>query len=182
MSVRALMILAEGFEEIEALAVVDILRRGLVKVTLAALDFKLVDGAHDIMVKADCLLETLPEFDYDMIILPGGSKGTDNLQDSEVVTNLIKRFDVEGKWIAAICAAPRILDHIGLLKGKKATSYPETKAEMHHATWVDEAVVVDGKIITSQGPGTALEFGFKLLEVLKPEHVEEIKKAMVFTS
>ena len=180
MSVRALMILADGFEEVEALTVVDILRRGQIKVTLAALDFKLVDGAHDIMVKADCLLEALPDYTYEMLILPGGAKGTDNLQNSEEVANLIKRFDVEGKWIAAICAAPRILDHMGLLKGKHATSFPGAKPDMKDCNWVDQDVVVDGNCITSKGPATAFAFGFQLLDVLKPEHVKEVQDAMLY--
>ena len=179
MSTRALVILADGFEEIEALTVVDVLRRGHVKVTIAALDFKLVTGAHEIIVKADCLLEELPEHEYNMLILPGGNPGTTNLEKSELVTNHIKRMAAEGTYIAAICAAPRILDHMGLLKHKKATCFPSTKDDIIDAHIMDENVVVDGHYITSKGPGTAMEFAFKLLEILKPEHIEDIKRAMI---
>jgi 4-methyl-5(b-hydroxyethyl)-thiazole monophosphate biosynthesis len=173
------MILPDGFEEIEAVAAIDILRRGGVKVNLAALDFKLVDGGHDIMIKADSLIDTLPDYEFNMLILPGGGKGVENMLESEAVTTLIKRFDAEGKWIAAICAAPKVLEHAGILKGKKITCYPGIRNEIKTAHHIDADVVVDHNIITSRGPATAIAFGLKLLETLRPDHYEEVHRALL---
>ncbi|MFH1665317.1 MAG: DJ-1 family glyoxalase III [Candidatus Omnitrophota bacterium] len=160
---KAVIILAEGFEETEALVTVDILRRADVNVIIAGLGTDLVTGAHGITVKADTVLEDnipLP----DAVILPGGMPGTKNLAASHMVKNLILRMDAEGKLIAAICAAPaRVLAAAGVLDGKKATCYPGEEEHFTTAVkYVEAPVVQDGNIITSRGPATAFDFGYTI--------------------
>ena len=128
---QALIILADGFEEIEAVSIIDILRRGKVDVTIATLSGNQATGAHNIITQGDIPLDTVDRL-YDVIILPGGEPGTTNLENSPLVSQLIKQHYEAGKWVAAICAAPRILDGLGLLNGKTATSYPSTKESMTH--------------------------------------------------
>lgn len=181
MSTHALMITTVGFEEIEAMAVADILRRAGIKLTIASLDFKLVSGAHDVLIKSDCLIDELPDKDYEMIILPGGEPGTTNLASDERVIETIQRFYDSGKKVAAICAAPRILNNMGLLDGRKATSYPSTQPEMTQCTYVTDPVVVDGPITTSRGPGTAMAFAYSLVEQLKSKAVaDQLRSGMLY--
>ncbi len=182
MSKRALILLADGFEEIEAIAVIDILRRAEIKVAITSLDFKLVASARKMMIKTDYLIETLPDYEFDMLVLPGGSEGVKNLEESEGAKSLIRRFEAEGKYVAAICAAPLILEHMGFLKGKKATSYPGIAAELKSCEYqANSTVVVDGKLITSQGPATAIEFALTLVEVLKSKEARTaIETAIIY--
>lgn len=167
MKKEALIVLADGFEEIEAVTPIDILRRAGVNVVIAGLEKELVRGSHNIAVKADLLLR-----DYnstpDALILPGGAPGTENLAGSPEVKNLVMKMFSEEKLIAAICAAPAlILSPLGILDGKRATCFPglETNfsAKVKH---VKEKVVQDGLIITSCGAGGAFEFGLKITEYL----------------
>lgn len=182
MSKRALILLADGFEEIEAISVIDILRRASVKVTIASLDFKLVTGAQNIMIKSDCLLEAIPEYEYDMLILPGGFSGVENLAESENVKSIIKLFQVEGKFIAAICAAPTLLEQIGVIKDKSVTSYPSVEGNLKSIkTYKTDDVVIDDKLITSRGPGTAMAFAYTLVELLLDKKtVATLKDEMVY--
>lgn len=179
MSKKALVILADGFEEIEAISVLDILRRGQVKVTTASLDFKLVSSARGVMVKANYLLSELPHYDFDMLILPGGGEGVENLGQNDDVERMIKRYHMEGRYIAAICAAPSLLDGYGVLDGRRATIYPGMS--LANATQVDdEDVVMDGHFITSRGPGTSIAFSLALLEILKGASVaKEVSDAIL---
>ncbi len=180
MSKRALILLADGFEEIEAVAVIDILRRADIKVAITSLDFKLVTSARKVMIKTDYLIETLPDYEFDMLILPGGGEGVKNLEQSEGVKSLIKRFEAEGKYIAAICAAPIILEHMDFLKGKKITAYPGIANDFKSCEYLTDKVVVDGKLITSQSPTTAIEFALTLVEVLKSKEARSaIETAMI---
>ena len=121
---KVIVPLAQGFEEIEALTIVDILRRANVDVTMAALESLHVKGAHGIVVVADALLKEMNANNFDMIALPGGLPGATNLAADPTTQALLKEFDAKGKMIAAICAAPMVLGKLGLLKGKKATCYP----------------------------------------------------------
>ena len=173
--------LADGFEEIEALTVVDVLRRADIAVNMVSMtDSKTVRGAHDIVVAADLLFE---EADYgicDMIVLPGGMPGTANLAKHEGLMKQLKIFAQEGRWLAAICAAPSVLGSLTLLKGKRATSYPGYESQMIGAVYTEERVVRDGNLITSRGPGTAIEFSLELVTVLKNEQAAAaLRNAMI---
>ena len=173
--------LADGFEEIEALAVTDVLRRADIPVeTVSTSSDLIVRGAHDIKVVADILFE---EADYDtceMIVLPGGMPGTKNLDEHEGLKAQLTAFANQEKWVAAICAAPSVLGKLSLLKGKRATSFPGFKDQMTGADYAEDRVVKDGKIITSRGPGTAIEFAIELVKALKNEEIADgIRKAMI---
>ncbi|MBR6523066.1 MAG: DJ-1/PfpI family protein [Clostridia bacterium] len=170
--------LADGFEEIEALAPVDILRRAKIDVkTVSINDTLSVTGAHGITVQADILLKDVSE-DSQMLVLPGGMPGTLNLQKCQPLCDMLKK--AEG-FVAAICAAPSVLGGLGLLKGKKATCYPGFEDKLDGAEYVDESVVVSGKVITSKGAGTAHLFGFTLLSLLKEENeAEKLRKTMMY--
>ena len=165
---RVFVHLAEGFEEIEALAVVDILRRGEVDVqTVSMTGEKLVKSVRGIGVQCDILFE---EADYDrgcMMVLPGGQPGVNNLSAHPGLGDQLKAYQEQGKWIAAICAAPIALHRNGMIGGKTVTCYPGCGDDFAEARVVEESVVVDGRLVTSRGPGTAIEFGLKLLEILK---------------
>ena len=155
----ALVILAEGFEELEAIAPIDVLRRAGIRVTLAGVDSRIVPSSREIGIHADALLKDIQDLP-DAVILPGGLPGATNLSKSEEVSKLIKKMNAAGKLVAAICAAPAVvLAPLGILDGKKATCYPGCESDFAPTTvHSQERVVVDGNIITSQGPGTALEF------------------------
>ena len=173
--------LADGFEEIEALTIVDVLRRANIMVkTVSITKEKTVRGAHDIKVLADLLFEEADYQKCEMIVLPGGMPGTANLGNHQGLAKQLTEFSNEGKWLAAICAAPSVLGKMSLLKGKRATSYPGYKEQMIGAEYTEERVVRDGKIVTSRGPGTAIEFSLKLVELLKDAQTSElIREAMI---
>lgn len=182
MQKKAVIILAEGFEEIEAVTPIDILRRSGVEVIVAGLFEHIVKGSRNIMIQTDCLIEDIPD-QFDMLILPGGSKGAENLARSEEVINLITRQNEEKKWIASICAAPAVvLNPTGILANKKITCFPDYKEDLNpDVTYVKEGVVVDGNIITSQGAGTAMEFSLKLSEILAGKSIaEKVGKAIQY--
>lgn len=178
--VRAVVVLAEGFEEIEAVTPIDVLRRAGVEVVVAGLASKRVVGSHGIAVEADTTLDAVPP--CDVVILPGGMPGSDNLGKSEAVQALVRRTHAAGKHVAAICAAPALaLSKTGVLDGKRATCYPGL--EKHFGATVtkcEERVVVDGKLVTSRGPGTALEFSLALVEQLvSKQKADELRKGML---
>lgn len=171
---------AEGYEEIEALAVVDILRRGQVDITMVGLDSAVVVGAHNIAVQMDTTMDACNMDDIDMLILPGGGLGTKNLKACKKLNESLKAFKQQGKWLAAICAAPSVLGVLGLLENEKAVCYPGFEGELVGAEIVPERVVVSGHIITAIGAGAALEFGIKLLHTIKGAEVaEEVKSGML---
>ncbi len=160
--------LADGFEEVEAITVIDLIRRANLEVTTVSIMGKLdVMGAHDIKITADALFENIDYGDCEMMILPGGGGGAINLDEHKGVIENLKHFSKNGKWIAAICAAPMVLGHHGIFNGQKATIYKGMEAELKGAEYVDKKVVVDGHIITSQGPGTAMDFALKIIELIK---------------
>jgi len=167
-----LMPLAEGFEELEAVTVIDLLRRAGVEVVMAGLQpgrqALPVTASRGVVVIPDTALDAVLGNDFDMIVLPGGLPGAHHLRDDERVQAILKRHAAAGAYTAAICAAPVALAQAGLLAGKRATSYPGcieklAIADFKHST---EAVVVDGKIVTSRGPGTAMDFALTLIELL----------------
>jgi 4-methyl-5(b-hydroxyethyl)-thiazole monophosphate biosynthesis len=173
--------LAEGFEEIEAVSVIDVLRRADMDVETVSITGKMeVTGAHNITVIADKLFE---EINYDkgaMIVLPGGMPGTTNLEKHAGLTEKIKAYAKQDKWLAAICAAPMILGRLGILNYKSATCYPGFEKELIGANYLASVPVVQsGKVITSRGPGTAILFGLKIVEVLSgPNKAETIRENM----
>lgn len=174
-------ILAEGFEESEALLTVDILRRASIHVDLISLSKKNVTGSHKIRVVADKIWDDNME-DYDMIFLPGGQPGTNNLMADQRVIDTIVSFYENEKWVAAICAAPLVLDKAKILKDKKVTSHPSVlEGNFVESHYLSKEVVLDGKIITSRGVGTAPAFAFTILELFDIDS-QPFKEAMVFSS
>ncbi len=173
--------LADGFEEIEALAVVDVLRRADIAVrTVSVTGDRNVRGAHDIVVVADLLFQEADYAQCEMIVLPGGMPGTTNLAKHEGLIKQIGAFAQEGKWIAAICAAPSILGKMSLLTGRRATSFPGYENDMIGAIYTEDRVVLDGNFITSRGAGTAVEFALELVEQLKDEQTATaLRKKMI---
>lgn len=160
--------LAPGFEDLEATTIVDLLRRADVDVVTAGLAPGLVLGSRGMRVQPDAVLEDVMNHDFDMIALPGGLPGSEHLKNDPRIQVLLKRMATSGKWTAAICAAPMALAHAGLLDGRRATSYPGVVDRMHlpGTTYVADPVVVDGKVVTSRGPGTAMDFALRLVELL----------------
>lgn len=166
--------LANGFEEIEALAPIDCLRRAGRQVVTVGIGGKVIQGAHQIPVTADITEgEVVFDKNIEMIVLPGGMPGTLNLGQSETVQKALQFCAEQDKWIAAICAAPSVLGRAGLLKGKKATVYPGFEREMGEAKVSHDTLCADGKIITAKGAGVALEFGLKLVECLLGKEVRK---------
>jgi len=176
---NVLILLAEGFEEIEVTISVDMLRRAGLNVIIASIsDSIIVEGSRKIKIDSDILLKDfkgLPE----TVILPGGLPGAENLANSSKVTELIKGMDENDKLIAAICASPAVvLAPMGILDNRKATCYPGFEEKFsENTTYVDEKVVVEGNIITSRGPGTAFDFALEIIKYLKNEDIaNEVKE------
>lgn len=162
--------MAPGCEEIEGLAVVDILRRANMTIDMISITDSLeVTGSHHVTFMADRLLADVDWNAYDGIVLPGGIPGTPNLGACKGVTDTIKQFAKQGKLVAAICAAPGVLGQNGLLEGKKATSYPGFDEEMMGCVYLQDNVVVDGNLITSRGMGTAIDFSLAIVAYLSDE-------------
>jgi len=176
------LFLADGFEEIEALCVLDFLRRAGVSVTTVGVSGKIANGSHKIPVTCDILENELDlNSPFDMIILPGGMPGSTNLDNSLVVDKMIKRAVNEDKFICAICAAPFILGKRGLLKGKRAICYPGFEGQLTGAKIVNQGVVRDGKIITGRAMGSAHDFGLEIVEALCGKEMrEKLKDAVLY--
>ena len=191
---KVCVLLADGFEEIEGLTVVDLLRRAKIYVdTVSIMDDYIVHGAHGINVQTEDLFDEVDFEEFDMVVLPGGMPGTLNLGADTTVTKtinlkehdgvryVVKQYAKEGRFVGAICAAPTILKSLGLLEGRRATCYPGVEDEMENVILTETAVVVDDNIITSQGVGTAIDFALKLIEVLDGEEkAKEIAESIVF--
>ena len=162
------IILGTGFEEIEALAPCDLLRRGGVDVKLAGIGSQEISGGRGIKVKTDCLLEDIDLSEADMIVIPGGLRGVETIESTPAALELVRSAYDMGKFVAAICAGPRVLAKIGILDGKNAVCYPGMEAEMTGGIMTNESpVVCDGNVITSRSAGTAIDFGLTLLSLLK---------------
>lgn len=176
------VMLADGFEEVEALTAVDLLRRAKIYVdTVSMTDDFTVHGAHGINVQTEDLFDEVDFSETDMIVLPGGMPGTTNLKAHAGLKKVLLRFAEEGKYIGAICAAPTVLDEIGILKGKRATCYPGVESEIEDAILTRTPVMRDGNIITGQGVGTAIDFALKLVELMAGEEkAREIAEAIVY--
>jgi len=170
---KVIVPLAEGFEEIESTTIIDILRRAGIDVTVAGLKEGAIKGAHGVKVTPDTVIDKVTADNFDAIALPGGYPGFVNLGESDQVLKLVREMHAKNKLVTAICGAPSVLGKAGVLQGKKATVFPGMENTLTGAQPSEEGVVVDGKIITSRGPGTAMEFSLKLVEVMAGKSTAE---------
>lgn len=165
---RVLIPLAPGCEELEAVTLIDLLRRAEIDVVTAGIEPGPVKASRGTVLLPDCELDEVLKQDFDMILLPGGLPGATNLDKDERIHDLLARYAAEGRWTAAICAAPKVLANAGLLDGRAATSFPGavTMEDFPEVRVLEQPVVVDGKVATSRGPGTAMDFALQLIELL----------------
>ena len=178
---RAAVLLADGYEEGESLFVVDILRRTGVACDSVSIEGEMVRGCHDIYVKADRLISPDIYDDYDMVIIPGGMPGAANLDACEPLRQGIMAHYEAGKPLAAICAAPLVYGHMGLLRGVRATCYPGFETHLEGATYTAAIVEQDGQFVTGKGPAAAFEFGYTIAELfLGHETVEPLRQGMIY--
>jgi 4-methyl-5(b-hydroxyethyl)-thiazole monophosphate biosynthesis len=163
---NALVLFADGSEELEAVTAINILRRGGINVTVAGLHGGALRGSRGTVLQPDTTLDEALKHNYDMVVLPGGQPGASNLKADARVIKLVQRMATEDRYVCAICAAPSVLAAAGLLDGKRATSFPGSLDEFPKVSRQPQAVVEDGKLITSRGPGTAMDFALTLVERL----------------
>lgn len=176
---KVLLMIAEGFEEIEAISVVDVLRRANIICDMCSINKEYVKGTHGILIKSDCCIDDIDAKEYDAIVLPGGLPGATNLKDNRV-KSFVEELNKSKKIIAAICAAPETLEGFGVLKGKKCTSYPGFIKDRKSIKYVDEIVVKDDNIITSRGPATSIAFSLEIVKELGYEkEANDIKEEMM---
>lgn len=179
---RIAIFFATGYEEIEALTVVDICRRlGLTIDMVSVTEEHSVTGSHGITVQMDQIISQIDFAGYDMIVLPGGMPGTKNLEACEPLMAQLDAFYKAGKYIGAICAAPSIFGHRGFLKGRKACSYPTAESQLEGAQVTEGPVEVDGNVVTSRGMGTAIDFGLVVAELfVGKEKAAELAKGIIY--
>ena len=182
MAIRVLVPIADGTEEIEAVCIIDTLRRAGAEVTVASvMDSLEVKASRGVNLVADKAISECSHETYDAIALPGGIPGAEHLRDSELLIDMLKKQREAGRIYAAICASPAVVfEHHGLLEGKKATCHPAFVKDLSNQELVENRVVVDGTCVTSRGPGTAIEFALKLIEVLfDKEAAEKVAEPML---
>ena len=179
---RVLIPLAQGCEELEAVTIIDLMRRAGIEVITAGLDGQAVTASRGVRLIPDAKLEDVMEQEFDMLVLPGGLPGADHLDEDRRIHTLLKKMSEGGGYTAAICAAPKVLAHAGLLNGKAATGYPGVLDSMELPTteMSRDAVVIDGRVVTSRGPGTAMDFALTLIaQLLGEEKRNEVEQALV---
>ena len=177
---KVLVPLAQGCEELEAVTIIDLLRRAEIKVITAGLDSNPVTASRGTVLVPDTDLNTALRDDYDMVVLPGGLPGADHLDNDPRIKDILIKMANSEKFTAAICAAPKVLANAGILDGKKATSYPGCLESTSNTDVSSDAIVIDGKIITSRGPGTAMDFALTLIESLAGKAKrDEVEKGLV---
>jgi 4-methyl-5(b-hydroxyethyl)-thiazole monophosphate biosynthesis len=179
---RVLIPLAQGCEELEAVTIIDLLRRGGIEVVTAGQDAQAVVASRGVVLIPDTDLDQVLDDDFDMIVLPGGLPGADNLDNDPRIHQLLRGMQEKDKYTAAICAAPKVLANAGLLADRQATSYPGVidAMDLPSTRILKQAVVVDGRVITSRGPGTAMDFALTLIEQLAGHEVREsVETALV---
>ena len=182
MDKRVCVLLAPGYEEIEALTPVDYLRRaGAIVDIISTTDDIVVPSAHQVLVQADSFLDDIVSDDYEMVIIPGGLPGVPNLIANEKVMNFLKEMNNKTKWVTSLCAGPAVLDAAGILAGKATTCYPGWEEKMKNfGSFSEDTVVVDGHVITARGAGAAGYFSLALIEqLLGTEAAEKVKEAVV---
>ena len=182
MNKKVYIFLADGFEDIEGLTVVDLMRRADIDIkTVSIKKSKEITTSHGITMLTDLTFAETDFTDADMLVLPGGMPGTNYLRDHEGLAELLKKQYEAGKWVAAICAAPSVFGGLGFLKDRKATSYPGCLDGIPVGEYTEEPVAVDGNVVTSRGVGTAIAFALKLIEVLiSKEKADEIAASIVY--
>ena len=177
---KVLVPLADGCEEIEAVTIIDLLRRAGINVVVAGLKAGIVTASRGVQLMPDVTLDVALQHEYDMVVLPGGMPGAANLKADVRMIALLKKMAAAGQYTAAICAAPMVLAEAGLLDGKQATSYPGFLDAIQGVTLSAAAVVQDGKVLTSRGPGTAMDFALALIEVLSgAEKRQQVESALL---
>jgi 4-methyl-5(b-hydroxyethyl)-thiazole monophosphate biosynthesis len=177
----ALVPLAQGCEELEAVTIIDLLRRAGITVVTAGLEAGPVTASRGVVLLPEITLDIVMDRDFDLLVLPGGISGTQRLEADWRILELLRRQNAQGRYIAAICAAPRVLASAGLLNYRKATAYPGIlKGLTNHTKLIKKAAVVrDGTLITSRGPGTAIEFTLVLIEILAGRKIrDEVEEAL----
>lgn len=175
------IILGKGFEPVEAVAPCDILRRGGVEVQFAGIGGRRIEAGHGIVVEADCTVEEMDLSKADMVVLPGGLGGVQSILGCETALDAVRTAWESGTYVAAICAGPTILAKLGLTEGRKATCYPGCEGQMTGACCTGSRVAVDGRLITGQAAGSALDFGLALLAALKGEAAaKKVKDGIVY--
>lgn len=180
MTKKVVVPIAQGVEEIEAVTVIDILRRAGIEVTVAGVSPDPISGRNGIRLVADCPIEGVDAADVDMVVLPGGMQGAEHLGKCAATQRLLKEAAQQGKYLAAICAAPTVLAGLGLIAGKQVTSHPSVAGKLGRVAYREDRVVIDGRIITSRGPGTAMEFAMTLVEILAgKEKVAEVNRGVL---
>ncbi|MFP4146286.1 MAG: DJ-1 family glyoxalase III [Halorhodospira sp.] len=168
MSVRVLVPLAHGCEELEAVTVIDLLRRAGAEVVAAGLEPGVVRASRGVLLSPDTELETVLEQPFDLIVLPGGAAGAERLEGDARLSRLLREQNERAGWIGAICAAPRVLAKVGVLQGRRATAFPG-HLEQYGIEPEERTVMIDGNLITSRGPGTAMDFALRLIEAIYGE-------------
>jgi len=177
---KVVILLADGFEELEAVAIADVLRRAEIEVVLAGLHDGPVTSARKVRLLPDAVIDMVRPDDFDMIVLPGGQPGADNLNADPRVRELVRQFYGSGKLTGAICAAPYVLANAGVLDGRHATSFPSYKGRLGTAVYEEKSVVEDGNVLTSRGPGTAIAFGLAIAaKLVGREKARKIQEAML---
>ncbi len=170
---KVLIPLAAGFEEIEAITIIDLLRRAEIKVVVAGLEKISVIGSHQISVNCDIYYKDIEIEKFDYFVLPGGQPGTNNLMSSKTIISWILHFSNANKFLGAICAAPLVLNAAKVIDDKNITSYPTEKFNFKNSIYLDHNVVIDKNIITSRGVGTAIEFSLELVQIIKGKQVRD---------
>lgn len=178
---RIIAMMADGFEEAEAVNVIDIVRRAGYEIDLVSISNKKeVKSARNITVFADKLLRECDPDSYDAVFLPGGA-GVEKLKNNDKVIEIVKAYDKEKKIIIAICAAPLVLEKAGIINGKKVTSYPSVKDELSNVIYLTDKVVIDGNIITSRGFGTSIDLGLKIVEIVSGKSLsDKLRETIVY--
>jgi 4-methyl-5(b-hydroxyethyl)-thiazole monophosphate biosynthesis len=179
MNKRVLVPLAQGVEELEAVTIIDILRRAEIEVVTAGLDDGVVTGSRGTRLVPDITLDEALKLDYDLVALPGGLPGSDHLAEDTRITDLLKRMNASGLFVGAICAAPKVLARTGILDGKRATAYPGVLQAESHQDISGDAVTRDGTVVTSRSVGTAMDFALELVTILAGDQTRHsVEKAM----
>ncbi len=176
---RVLVPLAQGCEELEAVTIIDLLRRAEIEVVSAGLSDEPVRCSRGVVLIPDTSLDAVLDDDFDMVVLPGGLPGADHLDSDPRIRHLLQRMHAQGRYTAAICAAPKVLASAGLLQGMRATAYPGVleQSDLPQTRLESRSVVVDGNVITSKGPGTAMDFALMLIEKLEGKAVRAAVEA-----
>jgi 4-methyl-5(b-hydroxyethyl)-thiazole monophosphate biosynthesis len=173
------VLLAPGFEEIEAVTVIDVLRRADIQVTVAGLHEGEITGSHEITIRADKPLEAVRPQDFDMVVLPGGIPGTNHLREDPGVRAFVQEMARSGKHTCAICAAPTVLKAADVVRGKAVTSHPSVREDLQGLDYREDRVVVDGSVVTSRGAGTTMEFALELVRILAGKEKADLLAGMM---